>query len=161
MAEGRLSDEQAMRESIRLAILGRDLGELPYGAVVVSPEGSVVGRGHDQVETDSDLTSHAEILSVRDAVRHQGRSLDGCALVSTVEPCAMCFSAAWTAGVSRLVFGLSMAELLAIDPASMDEISIDAVELNQRTRRRLELQTGILRPECLALWTELRSRPLR
>ncbi|MFE5671509.1 nucleoside deaminase [Agromyces sp. NPDC056523] len=143
-----------MGESIRLAALARERGELPYGAVVLTPEGAVVGRGHDQVEADSDLTSHAEILAVRDAVRRHGRSLDGCTLVSTVEPCAMCFSAAWTAGVSRLVFGLSMAELLVIDPASMDEISIDAVELNHRTRRRLEIRTGVLRSECLALWAQ-------
>jgi tRNA(Arg) A34 adenosine deaminase TadA len=54
MADDQLGDERAMRESMRLAILARDLGALPpYGAVVVSPHGAVVGRGNDQVEADS------------------------------------------------------------------------------------------------------------
>lgn len=141
-----------MGEAIRLAKQAQSAGELPYGAVVLSPAGVIIGQGNDRVESDSDLTSHAELLAVRDAVRHHGRSLEGCTLVSNVEPCAMCFSAAWTAGVSRLVFGLSMAELSAARPDSMDEISINATELNERTRRRLEVLGGVLHEDCQAVW---------
>ena len=142
-----------MRTAIGAALDAREAGEFPYGAVVVSPSGIVIGRAHDRVEADSDLTSHAEILAVRNAVERHGRSLRGCTLVSTVEPCAMCFSAAWTAEVTRLVYGLSMRELLESQPEAMDEISIDAIELNERTHRKLEVTSGVLRDECIALWT--------
>lgn len=152
MPETPRTDEDAMRTAIGTALDAREAGEFPYGAVVVSPSGIVIGRAHDRVEADSDLTSHAEILAVRDAVKRHGRSLRGCTLVSTVEPCAMCFSAAWTAEVSRLVFGLSMRELLESHPEAMDEISIDATELNERTRRRLQVTSGVLHTECLSLW---------
>lgn len=152
MPDNDMADEAAMREAIRLAREAQDAGELPYGAVVISPTGDIIGRAHDRVESDSDLTSHAEMLAVRDAALHHGRSLQGCTLVSTVEPCAMCFSAAWTAEVSRLVYGLSMRELSATRPDAMDEISIDTTELNERTHRRLEVIPGVMHGDCSALW---------
>jgi tRNA(Arg) A34 adenosine deaminase TadA len=153
MRDTPLTDEDAMRAAIDAALDAREAGEFPYGAVVVSPSGIVIGRAHDRVEADSDLTSHAEILAVRDAVVHYGRSLRGCTLVSTVEPCAMCFSAAWTAEITRLIYGLSMRDLSATNPEALDEISIDAIELNERTQRKLEITIGMLRDDCNALWT--------
>jgi tRNA(adenine34) deaminase len=153
MRDTPLTDEEAMLAAIDAALDARADGEFPYGAVVVSPSGVVVGRAHDRVERDSDLTSHAEILAVRDAAVNYGRSLRACTLVSTVEPCAMCFSAAWTAEVSRLVYGLSMRELSVMRPEALDEISITAIDLNERTQRKLEIVSGVLVDDCIALWT--------
>ena len=142
----------AMRAALELSVDAITAGEFPYGAVVIDAYGVIVGRAHDRVETDDDLTSHAEILAVQDAVRNHGRSLAGCTLVSGVEPCAMCFSAAWTAGVEHLVFGLSMSEMLQLRPDALDEISIDSVALSALTERRISVTSGVLADECRTLW---------
>ncbi|CAO1653046.1 nucleoside deaminase [Salinibacterium sp. NYA9b] len=144
--------EDAMRAALALSRQALQAGEFPYGAVVIDSSGAIVGRAHDRVETDDDLTSHAEIMAVKDAVRNHGRSLAGCTLVSGVEPCAMCFSAAWTAGVEHLVFGLSMSEMLELRPDALDEISIDSTALSALTTRRLSVASGVLAEECRALW---------
>jgi tRNA(adenine34) deaminase len=142
----------AMERALELARDGLATGELPYGAVVIRGDGVIVGRAHDRVEAEDNLTSHAEILAVRDASRRQGRTLDGCTLVSTVEPCAMCFSAAWTAHVSRLVFGLRMRELRQEHPEAMDEITIDSDGLNAMSSRSIHITSGVLADRCWALW---------
>jgi len=145
-------DEQAMTLALEQAKLAAKSGELPYGAAVIGPGGDVVGAAHDAVFSTHDLTAHAEILAVRQATKSQGW-LAGASLVATVEPCAMCFSAAWTAGVTRLVFGLSMRELKARRPDSMDEITLTSDELNQRAERSLDIIRGVGRNECWSLWT--------
>ena len=146
-----------MREAIGQARLAAERGELPYGAVVVAPSGDVLTRAHDQVEADGDLTSHAELLAVRRAAAAAGPDLRGHSLVSTCEPCAMCFAAAWTAHMEAVAFGVSMAQLRAQRPDAMDEIVIDTRALNRLGKRRLTITAGVLVEECEALWAPTRG----
>lgn len=146
------NDERFMRAALEEGKRALAAGELPYGAVAVSPEGEIVARAHDQLEADDDLTSHAELLVVRRAAVARGRALDGFTLYSTVEPCAMCFSSAWTARFGAAVFALSMREVKAVKPDEMDEIVIDSRALNGLGERRLEIRSGVLADEALALW---------
>jgi tRNA(adenine34) deaminase len=146
----------AMREAIGQARLAAEGGELPFGAVVVASSGDVVARAHDQVQADDDLTSHAELLAVRRAASAAGRDLRGHCLVSTCEPCAMCFAAAWTARMDAVAFGVGMAQLKARHPDVMDEIVIDAPALNMLGERRLTITGGVLVEECQALWAVAR-----
>jgi hypothetical protein len=71
----------------------------------------------------------------------------------------MCFSSAWTARVSGLAYGLSMEELKAMRPDAMDDIVITSRELNELADRRLDIVPGVLREECLALWTGPEAEP--
>ena len=81
-------------------------GDVPIGAVVVGPDGAVIARRHNERELHGDPTAHAELLALRDAAAHLGRwRLDGCALVSTIEPCPMCAGAALAARITTVVFG--------------------------------------------------------
>ncbi len=81
-------------------------GDVPIGAVVVDADGRVVGRGRNVREAEHDPTGHAEVVALREAGRALGRwRLDGCTLVVTLEPCAMCAGAAVLARVDRVVFG--------------------------------------------------------
>ncbi|HJS86028.1 MAG TPA: deaminase, partial [Acetobacteraceae bacterium] len=70
-------------------------GEVPVGAVVVGPDGSVLGRAGNEVEARHDATAHAELLALRQAahVRRAPR-LPDCTLFVTLEPCPMCAHAA-------------------------------------------------------------------
>lgn len=80
--------------------------DVPIGAVVVGPDGAVLGRGRNEREAFGDPTAHAEIVAIRQAAAALGTwRLEGCTLVVTLEPCAMCAGAAVLARVPRVVFG--------------------------------------------------------
>lgn len=81
-------------------------GEVPIGAVVLGPEGEVIGTGRNNREHVPDPTGHAEILAIRAACAAQGdRYLEGCTLVVTLEPCVMCAGVILAARVPVVVFG--------------------------------------------------------
>lgn len=83
-----------------------DAGEIPVGAVVLDADGAVLATGRNARESDPDPTGHAEIIAIREAARLRGdRMLDGCTLVVTLEPCAMCAGVILAARVPRVVFG--------------------------------------------------------
>lgn len=87
-------------------------GEVPVGAVVVSPKGEVIGSAGNRTRSDNDPTAHAEILAIRAACAHLGSErLIGCALYVTLEPCAMCAGAITAARIDKLYYG-------AADPKS-------------------------------------------
>ena len=82
-------------------------GEVPVGAVVVSPEGRIMAKAHNLAVSRNDPTAHAEILALRQAGESQSNyRICGTTLVVTIEPCPMCMGAALNARIYRLVFGL-------------------------------------------------------
>lgn len=85
---------------------GTQTGEVPIGAIVVGPEGQILGQGHNLTETEQCQTRHAEIIAIERAARQQSDwRLDGCTLYVTLEPCMMCISAAALSRIERIVFG--------------------------------------------------------
>lgn len=81
-------------------------GEVPVGAVVVAPDGSLVARAGNRVRELSDPTAHAEILALRAACAAAGSErLPGHVLHVTLEPCAMCAAAISQARIARLCYG--------------------------------------------------------
>ena len=95
-----------MELALAEAELAAAAGETPVGAVVVSPDGGIAGRGHNLVIAMSDPTAHAEILAIREACRTaKSERLPGYDLYVTLEPCAMCAAAISFARIRRLYFG--------------------------------------------------------
>ncbi|SIS73308.1 nucleoside deaminase [Phaeovulum vinaykumarii] len=87
-------------------------GEVPVGAVVVSPAGEIVARAGNRTRELHDPTAHAEILALRTACAAAGSErLPGHALFVTLEPCPMCAAAISNARIARLIYG-------AADPKS-------------------------------------------
>ncbi len=81
-------------------------GEVPVGAVVLGPDGSVLARAGNQVEATHDASAHAELLALRKAAAARGSArLPDCDLVVTLEPCPMCAQAISFFRIRRLVFG--------------------------------------------------------
>ena len=96
--------EQALSEARAAA----KRGEVPVGAVVVSPDGEVIAAAGNQTRADNDPTAHAEILALRAACAHVGSErLAGHTLYVTLEPCAMCAGAIAAARIARLYYGAS------------------------------------------------------
>ncbi len=89
-----------------------DRGEVPVGAVIVAPDGTVLARAGNRTRELSDPTAHAEILAIRTACASVGSErLAGHDLYVTLEPCAMCAAAISQARIARLYYG-------AADPKS-------------------------------------------
>lgn len=81
-------------------------GEVPVGAVLVSPKGEILAQSGNQTENKFDPTAHAEIIVIREAAEKlETPRLVGCDLYVTLEPCAMCAAAISYARIRKLVFG--------------------------------------------------------
>jgi len=88
------------------AAAARGRGEVPIGAVVVGPDGALLGCGGNRTLELRDPTAHAELLAIREACAKLGSErLVDCDLYVTLEPCAMCAAAISFARIRRLYFG--------------------------------------------------------
>ena len=96
----------AMQLALAEAEAAAARGEVPVGAVVLAPDGSVLAQAGNRTEADCDAAAHAELLALREAARRRGAPrLPDCDLVVTLEPCPMCAAAASLFRIRRLVFG--------------------------------------------------------
>jgi tRNA(adenine34) deaminase len=122
--------------------------DVPVGAVVLSPDGEVVGRGRNEREALADPTAHAEVVALRQAASARGEwRLEGCTLIVTLEPCTMCAGAIGLSRVDRLVFG-------AYDEKAGAVGSLWDVLRDRRLNHRPEVVAGVLEDECSALLKE-------
>lgn len=120
-------------------------GDVPIGAVVLDAAGTVLGTGQNRREADGDPTAHAEVLALRAAAAATGSwRLDGCTLVVTLEPCAMCAGAIVLARVPRLVFG-------AWDPKAGAAGSVFEILREPRLNHWVEVHGGVREAECAEL----------
>lgn len=143
---------------LALAEAGAAGDDVPVGAVVLGPEGEVLGRGRNRREEDADPTAHAEVVALREAAAARGEwRLAGCTLVVTLEPCTMCAGAIGLARVDRVVFG-------AFDPKAGAVGSLWDVLRDRRLNHRPEVVAGVLEAECGAALRDFfaghRERPL-
>lgn len=144
--------EAAMQAALAEAGKAAAAGEFPYGAVVVASNGEIIARAQDRVVRDNDPTMHAEIEVVRAAIRILGPDLSGYALVSNVEACAMCATAAWWAHIDLVAYGISQAELFAIRPDSMEEVGLSIAEAQAPFATKMEIRPNVLREDAEAPW---------
>lgn len=134
-----------MRRALDLAGLASGAGDVPVGALVLGPDGAVVGEGWNLREVESDPTAHAEVVALRAAARRLGSwRLDDCTLVVTLEPCPMCAGAAMLARISRIVLG-------AWDPKLGATGSVWDVVRDRRATHRIEVVGGVLAEESSRL----------
>lgn len=95
-----------MERALRQAEAAAARGEIPVGAVVVGPDGTVLAEAGNETEQRRDASAHAEMLALRRAASIKGDArLPGCDLVVTLEPCPMCAQAASFFRVRRVIFG--------------------------------------------------------
>jgi tRNA(adenine34) deaminase len=143
-----VADSAAMELALDEAAQAAAAGEVPVGAVVLSPTGEVIGTGHNLRVADSDPTAHAEILALRSAALALGDwQLVGCTLVVTLEPCTMCAGALVQARIARLIFG-------AWDEKAGAVGSLWDVVRDRRLNHRPEVLAGVREAECAQLLTD-------
>ncbi|MGR3460532.1 MAG: nucleoside deaminase [Roseovarius sp.] len=101
-----MGSESHMDRALRQARAAAARGEVPVGAVVVAPDGTILAEAGNRTRELNDPTAHAEILAIRTACAAAGAErLPGHALFVTLEPCAMCAAAISAARIARLCYG--------------------------------------------------------
>lgn len=142
------NSEELMRLAIDVAKSATRAGDVPVGAIVVNSDGVLIGRGFNEREANNDPTAHAEIVAIRSAAsRLQNSRLDGCTLIVTLEPCAMCAGAIAQSRISKVIFGAWDAKAGAVG-------SIWDVLRDPRSIFKVEVNAGVLKDECAELLTE-------
>ena len=142
------NNEELMRMALDVARIASQTGDVPVGAIVVNAEGVVIGKGFNEREANNDPTAHAEIVAIRSAAsRLQKSRLDGCTLIVTLEPCAMCAGAIAQSRISKVVFG-------AWDEKAGAVGSVWDVLRDPRSIFKVEVNSGVLETECAELLTE-------
>ncbi|MDQ2702221.1 MAG: tRNA adenosine(34) deaminase TadA [Pseudomonadota bacterium] len=137
------SDIDWMAKALGLAERAeREDDEIPVGAIVVDPDGTVLGEGWNRNITEHDPTAHAEIVAMRQAGKALGNHrLLGCTLYVTLEPCAMCAMAMVHARLARIVYA-------ATDPKTGAAGSVFDLLADPRHNHRVEVAGGILADEA-------------
>lgn len=142
-----MTDDEMMSVALREATAAAARGEVPVGAIVVRSGVVLAARGNER-EATGDPTAHAEVLALRDAAAAVGSwRLDGCVLVSTLEPCPMCAGAMVQARVDRLVYG-------AADLRGGAVLSLYNIGGDPRLNHVVEIVDGVMADECGALLAE-------
>lgn len=140
------SDEAMVEAALAVAAEAPRTGDIPIGAVVYGPDGTVLARACNAREALGDPTAHAEVLALRAAaaVHGDGWRLTGCTLAVTVEPCTMCAGALVLARVDRVVFG-------CWEPRTGAVGSLWDVVRDRRLNHRPEVVGGVLEQRCATL----------
>jgi tRNA(adenine34) deaminase len=137
-----------MDKAIAIAEKTTATGDVPVGALVINKDGIVVGSGSNQREVNNDPTAHAEIVAIRNAAsRLQNSRLDGCTLIVTLEPCAMCAGAIAQARISHLIFG-------AWDKKAGAVGSVWDVIRDPRALYKMDVTSGVREAECAKLLSD-------
>ncbi len=100
--------EKWMRDCLALGKEALEGGNPPVGSVLIKA-GVLLGEGAEAGRAKNDITCHAEIEAIRDAIRKHGAgAIRGATLYSTHEPCLMCAYVIRHHQVSRVVVGTTV-----------------------------------------------------
>ncbi|UBM57335.1 nucleoside deaminase [Marinilongibacter aquaticus] len=102
------SHEYFMGKALDLAQQAFEEGEVPVGALVVTENNKIIGKGYNQTEKLNDVTAHAEMLAITAAANAlDAKYLRDCRLYVTLEPCSMCAGAIAWSQVDEIIFAAS------------------------------------------------------
>jgi tRNA(adenine34) deaminase len=142
------NNEELMRIALDVAHTAVATGDVPVGAIVINGDGVVIGKGFNEREANNDPTAHAEVVAIRNAAaRLQKSRLDGCTLIVTLEPCAMCAGAIAQSRIGKVIFGAWDAKAGAVG-------SVWDILRDPRSIFKIEVTAGVLEDECAALLSD-------
>ena len=134
----KFNDEYYMKLAYKYAKLAYEKDEVPVGAVIIK-NNIVLAKSYNLVETLTDVTAHAEMISITSATNKiNSKYLVDCTLYVTLEPCAMCFEALIMSRISKIVYSVS-------DPKK------GGISTQLKKKHKILVSSGILQKESLDL----------
>ena len=147
--------EYFMKQAIREAQKAYKKLEVPVGAVIVK-DGKIIAKAHNQKETKTDTTKHAEILAIQKASKKlKSWRLIDCEMYVTLEPCTMCAGAIINSRIKKVYIG-------TMDPKGGACGSVFNIPQEPRLNHQIEIETGLMKEECATImknfFKELRTK---
>lgn len=153
-----IKDETFMRASIAASRAAMEAGNMPYGALLVSPAGEALYTAQNNQITSGDCTGHAETALVREATAALGAgALRGATVYASGEPCAMCAGAMFWAGIRRVVFGIPQQVMAEV--AGGDLLPIGCAAVFAGSTPPVAVEGPLLQDEAVAVLREFAARP--
>ncbi|MFM7345451.1 MAG: nucleoside deaminase [Tagaea sp.] len=119
------TDLARLRRAIALSRAALDAGDLPFGAAIVGADGTTLAEATSTELSEGDWTCHAETNAVRlAATAHPRTTLAGATIYASAEPCAMCASAIFYAGIRRVIYAFGEPRLRALLARRADTVGI-------------------------------------
>lgn len=138
-----------LRRAISLSAEAARAGNRPFGAVLTGADGSVLAEGCNTVATTGDVTAHAESVALRRAGTGLGTdALHDTTMFASGEPCPMCTTAMYLAGVARVVFGMPLPRALAAFPADERAMNLRMRDVLALVPQRIEVVGPLLEEEA-------------
>jgi tRNA(adenine34) deaminase len=152
--EEKMTDEYFILQALKEAKKAYDEGEVPIGAIITM-NGKIIARGHNQVERLKDPTAHAEIIALTSAFNYLGsKYLPDATIYITIEPCLMCAGALYWSKIQKVVYGaadIKSGYKKYVEPCPpLEEIGVAPRPFHPKT----VVVDGILADECAILMKE-------
>ena len=133
--------EKFMKEALKEAEKAYKKLEVPVGAVIVK-DGKIIARGHNQKETKTDTTKHAEMIAIQKASKKlKSWRLIDCEMYITLEPCTMCAGAIINSRIKKIYIG-------AMDEKTGAAGSVLNIFEDYTFNHKVEVEKGIKQEEC-------------
>ena len=153
--------EDLMKHCIDIALKEWQEGQYPLGAMVVNENGETITSLCSNLNAGYDVSAHPEMIAIRRACEiKKDRYLNGCYLVTTLEPCPMCTSAAIWAKMKGIIYGASQRDALEYSNShpqsklSWRQIEVPSSYIIEHATPKLELYENVLEEECKLLLDE-------
>jgi tRNA(Arg) A34 adenosine deaminase TadA len=136
-----------MRRAIELA---HENPKAPFGCLLVDQRSRrVVATGVNQ--SAANPTLHGEIVAINDYARRANTGWGQLTLYTTAEPCCMCQGAILWSGIRKVIYGTSIAELIALGWKQIDLPSQEVV--NRSWDPHVVIIGGVSADECKQLFS--------
>ena len=133
--------EYYMKQALKEAKKAYKKLEVPVGAVIVK-DGKIIARAHNQKETKTDTTKHAEILAIQKASKKlESWRLIDCEMYVKLEPCSMCAGAIINSRIKKVYIGAKDEKTGAVG-------SVLNLFEDYTFNHKVESETGIMEKEC-------------
>lgn len=157
-----MSDEKLLRRAIQIAADARAHGNHPFGALLADAEGHILLEAENSVETDRDVTAHAELNLIRLASqKYAADELKDFSLYTSTEPCPMCAGAIFWGNLGRVVYALSEDGLYEITGKTAYELALPCREVFERGTHPVNVIGPMLEGEArevhLGFWRDNES----
>ena len=144
-----------MRRAVALTLENVENGGGPFGAVIVK-DGEIIAEGTNRVTANNDPTAHAEVTAIRAACRSlETFQLNGAVVYTSCEPCPMCLSAIYWAGIDKIYYGNTKKDADEINFG--DDFIYEEIAKPYAARRIPMMQ--LLRDEALAAFRAWDEKP--
>jgi tRNA(Arg) A34 adenosine deaminase TadA len=126
------ADLTHLRTAVALAREAYDAGDQPFGTLLVDADGTVLWSGRNHAG-GGDETQHPELAVAQWSASLSPEERARCTVYTSGEHCAMCSAAHGWMGLGRIVYAVSVQQLLAwreewgAPPAAVTTLSIQSV----------------------------------